>query len=121
MKLWGLSKFFEERRRKKAFDNSVASLSKALSVLQEGETAVASFEGTQVKFIRKGDWFDAFVSRAGAEWEPLAFNKPKPEVQHYNIDGIPVTVGMDSNEWVEAMLDTYPMKNKKPQSDPWPY
>ncbi len=120
MKLWGLVAFFEEARRKRQFNKTLNSVSKAIALLQDGEYVVATFEGKEVKFVRKGDWFDAFVSHKDDVWEPIPILKPKPEVQHYNINGIPVTVGMDSNEWVEAMLDTYPSKSKRSE-DPWPY
>jgi hypothetical protein len=119
VKLWGLVAFFEELRRKRAFNKTVVTLSKTLAALLEGESAVATFEGKEVKFIRKGDWFEAFVSYEKGVWEPLEVRRPKPEVQHYHIDGIHVSVGMDSNDWVDAMLDTYPQKKQR-YSDPWP-
>lgn len=53
------------------------------------------------RFVKTKDWYEWWETKEGVTTQlPLS----KPPIEHYLIGGIPVSVGMTSDEFVEAMI-----------------
>jgi hypothetical protein len=72
-----------------------------------GQSVVMTFEsGREVKFVKTDDWYNVSVATGDGLWEPIDFPKMKePKVEYRVIGGIPVTIGMSSNDFVEMCMD----------------
>lgn len=106
--------------RKKRLHETSLTLSNALNGLRCGnELAVELTWETGAKkywkFVRTEKWFELWESPDQKIYTRLDFPKPKPET--YIIQGTPVTVGMDKDEWLEAMLEI--LDGQPPAPDPY--
>lgn len=72
------------------------------SLTEEGQEFRLQMEDTTLRVVKTCDWYQSFLSH-GEEWVPIDFPL-KPVVEYRVVDGIPVSIGMSSDEWVEAML-----------------